>query len=444
MLIEFSVSNFRSVVERQTLSMVAGSSRSVRDKYSHETGISSIPRLLKSAAILGPNGAGKSTIVAAMYFMKEFVISSARNSQEGEKIGVEPFLFAKKTKDAPSEFEAIFIENGTRYQYGFSANRLVVLREWLYATPPGGRTHKWFERDYDEKAKRQIISVNQNLKGEKEVWKKSTRDNALFLSVAVQLKSESLIEPFNWFRKKLRVIKSSQRLTENYSATKCSGKEKGKILNFIRSVDINISAINITEKDISDMFAGLPSETRELLLKTVGEGMKDRKVPEVSFGHIAEGGDVVFLPLAEESDGTKVLFSLAGPWIDVLENGRVLVVDELHNSLHPLAFEMLLSLFQIPSWNKKHGQIIFTTHETHFLSRDSVHRDGIWFVKLDGLQGTKLTPLSDFNARSEEAFDRGYLGGRYGSIPKIAIPEPSPDIALENDANYTQNKTELQ
>ena len=140
MLIEFSLSNFRSVVGRQTLSMVAGSSRSVKGAFSHESGISSIPRLLKAAAILGPNGAGKSTLVSALAFVKDFVMSSARDSQEGEEIGVEPFLFLKKTKDAPSEFEVIFIENGTRYQYGFSANKTVVLKEWLYATPPKGRT----------------------------------------------------------------------------------------------------------------------------------------------------------------------------------------------------------------------------------------------------------------------------------------------------------------
>jgi AAA15 family ATPase/GTPase len=420
MLIEFSVSNFRSVVDRQTLSMVAGSSRSVRGTHSHETGNSAIPRLLKTAAILGPNGAGKSTIVTAMQFMRDFVINSARNSQEGEEISVEPFLFSNKGRTSPSEFQMIFLENGTRYQYGFAATKFIVVKEWLYATPPGGRTQKWFDRHYDEPTQKSIIKINQNIKGEKEVWKKSTRDNALFLSVAIQLNSPSLLEPFEWFTKKLGIIRSSQRLKDTYSARICQGNDKNSIISFMRAADINIADVRIEEKIFSEKFNKFSSEVQETL-KTFAESLKDHKIPEVYLGHLAEGGETVFLPLSEESDGTKVLFSLAGPWFDILQNGRVLVVDELHNSLHPLAFEMLVRIFQDVKQNKKFGQLIFTTHETHFLSQNVVHRDGVWMVKLEGLEGSKLTPLSDFKARGGEAFDRGYLGGRYGSIPNIAI-----------------------
>ncbi|WP_428395631.1 AAA family ATPase [Lichenicoccus sp.] len=400
--------------------MVAGSSKSVRGAHSHETGISAIPRLLKAAAILGPNGAGKSTLVSAMYFMRQFVVSSARDSQEGEEIGVEPFLFSQTTVDKPSTFEAIFIENGTRYQYGFSATKSLVVKEWLYATPAGKKSQKWFERDYDFKGKRHVISVSQSVKGEKEVWKKSTRDNALFLSVAVQLKAETFLEPFDWFRKRLRVVKSSQRLHEGYSAAKCAEDDKDKVLSFLQTVDVNISDIKVSEKDVGDMLTQLPLYIREPLIKGMSSTKRAGKTSQVYLGHTAEGGETVFLPLAEESDGTKVLFALSGPWLDVLANGRILVVDELHNSLHPLAFEFLITLFQDLKWNEKFAQIVFTTHETHFMSQDTIiHRDGIWLAKLDGFRGTKITPLSDFQARIGEAFDRGYLGGRYGSIPRI-------------------------
>ncbi len=429
MLIEFSVSNFRSVAELQTLSMVAGSSRSARGVHSHDTGIAAVPHLLKAAAILGPNGAGKSTLVNAMYFMRQFVVSSARDSQEGEEIGAEPFLFSNETRKKPSQFEAIFVENGTRYQYGFWVTKSVVVKEWLYATPPGRKSQKWFERGYDPKTKKQTITVGSSVKGEREVWKKSTRDNALFLSVAVQLKSEHFLEPFAWFRDRLRVVKSSQRLSESFSAEKSTSIEKKNILKFLHSVDVNISDIRVVEKDPEQAFSQLPLSIREPLLKSMSVGKRRGRIAEVHLGHKTESGEVVFLPLNEESDGTKVLFALSGPWLDVLENGRVLVVDELHNSLHPLAFEFLVAVFQDTKWSKKFGQMIFTTHETHFLSQDRIHRDGIWLVKLDGVRGTKLTPLSDFKARSGEAFDRGYLGGRYGSIPRIRI-NPAETLAV--------------
>jgi uncharacterized protein len=123
--------------------------------------------------------------------------------------------------------------------------------------------------------------------------------------------------------------------------------------------------------------------------------------------------------LTEESDGTRVFFSLAGPWLEVLEEGYTLVVDELHNSLHPLALKYLVSLFHDPEVNRNGAQIIFTSHETSVISKGFMHRDQIWLVEKDDSGASNLYPLSDFSIREVDAFQRAYLSGRFGALPRV-------------------------
>ena len=121
--------------------------------------------------------------------------------------------------------------------------------------------------------------------------------------------------------------------------------------------------------------------------------------------HQSDAGVSIPLDFEEESDGTKKIFSFAGPWMDSLSKGYVLVVDELHDSLHP---EMV------------NAQLIFTTHETSVLSQEVFRRDQIWFCEKDDNQATSIYPLTDFSPRkNRENIESGYLSGRYGALPFI-------------------------
>src|SRR5574341_1542105 len=149
MLIEFSVTNFRSLKDTQTLSLAASRYfREMEDQNCFETGIRGLPKLLRSAVIYGPNASGKSNLISSAAFMKYMVINSAGKIQEGEEFDIVPFLLDQTSKDKESEFEVIFIEEGIRYQYGFALNKRRVLREWLIAYPEG-RPQRWFDREYD-------------------------------------------------------------------------------------------------------------------------------------------------------------------------------------------------------------------------------------------------------------------------------------------------------
>lgn len=414
MLVEFSVANYLSFLERQTLSMVAGSGRDWRARHVFETGHRFVPRLLRSAAVYGPNAAGKSNLVLAMDFFQDFVINSAKQKQEGEEIPVAPFRLTKKSAREPSEFEAVFIEKGNQYQYGFAVDEKRVWHEWLFAVPSGGRKQRWFERSYNRNSSRYDWYINPSLKGFRKVWKESTRDNALFLSTAVQLKSEALKEPFEWFQLRLRVITSPERLLNSYSARQCHERKwKENILQFLKAADLGITNIVVREREPSadELPEFFPEEIRKKLLAS--------KILEVLMTHMDEDGDEVPFDLDDESDGTRVLFSLSGPWIDVLDNGLVLFVDELHNSLHPHVLRFLVGLVHDQDHNRRNAQLIFTGHDTSLMSGGVMGRDQFWLLEKDQKQATKLYPLSDFKPRKGEALEKGYLGGRYGALPKI-------------------------
>ena len=423
MLVSFSVENYRSFAEKQTLSLVSGTASKKNNNFSFSTQNALAPHLLRSACIFGANGAGKSSLIRAMDFFQEFVSTSAKDTQEGEKINVTSNSLCPKLKNKPSEFEIIFIYGEGLYQYGFSVDRERVWSEWLFARPSSenSRMRNLFQREYDSEKKQYLWDINSvHIKGSKQVWKDSTRSNALFLSQAVQLNSKDLKEPFDWIQKHLKVIESPDRLSSGFTANQCIEKGwKDRVLELLQSVDIKIKDIEIETKDIdaSDFPDDMPKALREALLEQM-KGRKGKAFKVVSL-HEDRSGNLIPLSFDEESDGTNVLFGMAGPWLDVLENGYTLVVDELHNSLHPHALRTLINLFHDPLINKNNAQLIFTSHETSVMTKNFMHQDQVWLAEKDETESSQLIPLSDFKVRDISNFQKAYLDGRYGGVPKL-------------------------
>ena len=417
MLIEFSVKNYRSFWEQQTLSMAAGPTKDLRESNTFSPSLQELPRLLRSAVVYGPNGGGKSNLVKALSFMQNLVLLSAKESQEGEHIALKPFLLHPEGPSRGSEFEIVFVEGGIRYQYGFAATRNQVTHEWLLAFP-GNRAQRWFERYYNPKKEKDEWYFGTKLTGQKKTWQRSTRSNALFLSTAVQLNSEQLKPVFNWFQR-LVVIGHGDLIERAFTIDRCENKEiRDEILHFLRSAGIEVDGIMIKEREFDKL--KIPSHMPDELQSFFQNKLKGRSFKEVLFKHqLSDSEDFALFPLAEESDGTQKLFAYAAPWMDVLQNGRVLVVDELDNSFHPHLVRYLLNLIHSSATNIANGQVIFSTHDTSILDTKVLRRDQIWFMEKDDIQSTQLYPLSDFHPRKNEALEKGYLQGRYGALPYI-------------------------
>jgi AAA15 family ATPase/GTPase len=133
------------------------------------------------------------------------------------------------------------------------------------------------------------------------------------------------------------------------------------------------------------------------------------------------GSDDAWLPLEEESRGTQRLFRIGIPILGAIRDGRVLVIDELEASLHPILAQQIVQQFNDPAVNTRNAQLIFTTHDTNLLGSlvggPALRRDQVWLTEKDAEGATVVYPLTDYQPREPENLERGYLQGRYGAIP---------------------------
>ncbi len=418
MLIEFSVTNFLSFRDRQTLSLVmAKGDELLPSNTFREDGLGKAS-LLRSAVIYGPNASGKSNFLLALQTMEDIVLESAAERQHGDDLPVVPFRLSQATRQKPSEFEVIFIADKVRYQYGFALTSDRILEEWLLAFPKG-RPQQWLGRTWNEADHRYDWQLGNSLTGEKQLWKKSTRANALFLSTAVQLNSEQLRPVYDWFKQTLRTA-NIVGWSPTYSASlyERNESERSHIMDFLRAADLGIHDIVVEKKKFDH--ADLPDDIPDSLKEEIANEMKGKQFLEVKIAHLDAEGGVENFDFKHESHGTQKIFALAGPWIDSLNNGYILVIDELHDCLHPHLLKFLVELFNNSNTNSKNAQLIFTTHETSILNQAVFRRDQIWFCEKGKDNASKIYPLTDFSPRKgRENLEQAYLSGRYGGLPYV-------------------------
>lgn len=412
MLVEFRVKNFRSLRDEQVLSLVASKDKTLQDTHTQATGISAVPTMLRSAVVYGANASGKSNLIKALQYMRGVVTESATAIQPGQTFGVQPFRLDADSVNQPSEFEVTFLLAGVRYQYGFAMTAQRIVGEHLLVYK-AFKPQRWFERHYDRETGKDVYDFGPGLKGPKNLWEGATRPNSLFLSMAVQLNSDTLRPVFDWFLNRLVIFNEQAQLSPQLSIQKLKEAEGRKeICSFLTSADISIADIDVETRKVPgqavhfDLVAG-KTEVR-------AEEMEEHRL---RFHHVTEQGKAVF-ELMDESNGTRNLLFLAGPVLDILDKGLTLVIDELDTSLHTLLVRELVGLFHRPDINTGGAQLIFTTHDTSLLDApDLLRRDQVWFVEKDRGQASALVGLSEFSPRKNEALERGYLLGRYGGVP---------------------------
>jgi AAA15 family ATPase/GTPase len=429
MLVEFSVENYRSIQEKQTLSMVAAEDETMLDSNTFPVPNNDDLRLVTSAAIYGPNASGKSNLLKAIQVLKNLVINSASRMQIGDKLPVEPFRLNSETAKKPSSFEVIFIHEKIRYEYGVSLNRERVFEEWLIAYPNEVQQN-WFSREYlpddpkFEPNEGYKWSFGKGLKGEKKRIQRFVRSNSLFISHAAQNNHPQLTEVFDFFEDEINMIPLTERplVTEYNSSIRICEKDNKfheQIVNLLIEADTGISNIRFERESIDDNIQLLVQD----FLKEF-EDIKDANTLEIDFMKVItihkmnDSNSEIELAIDDESAGTKRLFYIVGYLLWVLEYGKVLIIDEIDRSLHPVLSKALIKMFNNPEINKNNAQLIFTTHDTTLLDGEIFRPDQIWFTEKDNSM-TKLYSLFDFRPREHESLQKGYLLGRYGAIPFI-------------------------
>jgi len=429
MLIEFKVGNFLSFKKTVTLSMVA-MRRTDEDDQPNLFGYHDL-NILKSTAIYGANASGKSNFIKALRFYRNYIRNSSIGTQVDERIPIKRFVLSDDIADEPAFFEATFVHNSVKYRYGFEATENEIIGEWLFGAPKG-REAEFFVRN------RANIKIGDYFKQAKGL-DKVTRDNALFLSVAAQFNNEQAKNIFEWMNDFNVISGLDDHHYLPYTLERIEDKKnKNSILNLLKVADLSISDIRLDTQELSindleDDQIALINDRINLVKKKLTKKndsieldekiiQNELKTVHRKYNNEKSSGQYEF-SLSEESKGTQKLLALAGPIIDTLENGKVLVVDELEARLHPLLTKYIVSLFNSKKHNLNNAQLIFVTHDVNFLRNKTLRRDQVWFIEKNRYGASDLFSMIEYNVRKDANYYSDYLSGKYGAIPVIHTDE---------------------
>ncbi len=372
-------------------------------------------KLLKSAAIYGANASGKSNLASALHFMKWFMINSSKETQSTEKIGVEPFKLSTETEAKPSFFEIVFLMNSKRYRYGFEVTRDKVVSEWLFYVPKSRET-KLFERQQDN------ISISKTYKAAG--IQQKTRHNALFLSVSAQFNVQIAESILDWLTKTVNIVSGLEDRGYRGYTVSClmDNENKDEILQLLKKLDVGFGNVKVEESEVTidSLPHELPDDIKTFIMKNVKGKVTSVQTMHQKFDEKGNSVSTELFDLDEqEPEGTQKVFALAGPLVDTLKNGSVLVIDEFDARIHPLLSRAIVELFNSNETNSSNAQLIFMTHDTNLLSNKLFRRDQIWFTEKNRYGATDLYSLAEYKVRNDASFESDYIKGRYGAIPYI-------------------------
>jgi hypothetical protein len=421
MLRSFRVSNHKSIKEEQELLLIPAYDKT--------------RPALPVAAIFGANAAGKSNVLLALNWMRDAVTSSHFVWEPDAGVPRQPYLLDPAYRE-PSLFAVDLMIGDVRHTYGFVVDDERVREEWLY-TYPKNRKRVIFEREGEKIA---FGSTVAEANARAEVLADMTRPNALLVSVAARSKFRDAATVERWFKRSLVV---TGRRSELASATRLLRLTRDEpdlartVMSLLTAADVGVTGVQTVQEllsepeqqslaeienrlaQLADDLGGVSSQQLTELQVKAKELRSRMRRQRVTLLHGAAG---VPLPFADESAGTHVWIGLAIDAVKALDQGSLLMVDEIDASLHPWLTARLIGMFHDPEANPRGAQLVFTSHDATLLGtlggEDILRRDEVWFVeKTDG--ATHLFPLTDFHPRKEESTQRRYLGGSYGAVPGV-------------------------
>ena len=423
MIVNFSVQNFGSIKDKQTLSFEADKSTHLEDHFiiSAAGGL----RLLKLALIYGANASGKTTVLKAMEFLRDLVLEPAE--KKTDNLEFSPFLFDSKTPKQNSIISIDFIQNEVRYLYEVEFNKNAIVKEELNFFKNKANI---FKRTTDANKQFTEITFGGKIKKDK-TFEKTLESNTLWNNTVLGgfLKTngdiKELKETVDWFENYLRPLIYTKTQLEGFVTSKIDKGEVSKldVINILKKADFHISDIVIQKEEKE-----IPEELIDFLKRKLKDSPSDMKKLEekgkvtsvnTEFEHTVN--QITYsLPIEMESLGTRRFYGFSGLLSMLIKNSVAFPIDELEASLHPDLYIHFLLSFLI---NSKKSQIIATTHNREILSNKDIFRnDAIWFTDKSESSVTELYSLSDFDSsvvRDTSNIFNAYKTGKLGGAPNL-------------------------
>lgn len=438
MLIRFIVENFFSFGERKELSMIPN--KRLRTLQHHKY-IENDFEILKIASIYGANGSGKSNLIKSLDLFQKFV--TGKNSLHGIKEAI--YKFNEDLQNVSQLLAIDFIQDSVPFYFAIEIKGSRIAIEELYISGLGikedeliyerktnidNKTDIVFSKDFENDEKSQVfksVILEDFVKPGDPVLKLlSNRDNKFLQNAKLAYK---------WFDQTLQILKPHSKPSALAQKVDIDNEFKNYVKDLICSFNLGVSDLVSERKEIQDYFGednikdvsdimnelknnpermiGLRSNNRNEIILVNEDGKII--VKSLKIGHIGKNNKQVLFDLDEESDGTVRLLDFVPAFKSVISNKKVFVIDEIERSIHPLLIKELVQKFSLDEKTK--GQMIFTTHESNLLDQDFFRLDEIWFTEKNKDGSTDLYSLNDFKEHKTIDIKKGYLNGRYGSIP---------------------------
>lgn len=380
MVLEIRISNMFSFRDEVTLDLQAAKIQTKKARVL-EGNLFSVDgeQMLKSVALFGANASGKSNVIKAIRACVNMVRSS-HNYNVDTRFAISPFKF-EDYANKPSSFYIRFLLNGVEYEYSFSFMHDEIITETLYYYP-NGRKSLVFRRDESRGTeKKDIYEFKTVIKRPFDVAD-NTSKKTLYISRASQMDREIAQKIFLFF---CNDIVLDYQVANIDSLDNLFKERKEQMLEVLRTADSDIIDFKIQNNAITTFHRTNPS--------------------------------VAFDFETEESEGTKTLFRMMVRMIGIIHEGKMLLVDEIDNSLHTQLVEFVIGMFN----HSNHAQLIYTIHNTHLLNTDFQRRDQVYFVNKREDGSSDLYSLFDFkDFRDTLDMEKAYLQGRFDAIPTIS------------------------
>ena len=414
MIIEFSVKNYRSIRDLQTISFKATGLKSPAgsdidaDNIVKCNGVS----LLKTVGLYGANASGKSNMLMALSYFAHAVRTLATDSR-GVRPLYDPFLF--ETSNEGCFFQVVLLLNGKKYRYGFvvnksdnvpgknSSNDVKIESEWLYGNV-GKNMKRLFLRVGNE-VKENNLPTSEGMV----IPTKLPYPHTLFLVHAAAFDAKGIPEQIVSYLKR-RII-GNIVYKEMFRGVSINAiKESTPLfLSFLKLFNMKYDDIELIDDEIyaNINYLGFPLN-KVLLKRTTHDG--NNKPLYMNLEH-------------RESSGNKKIFDLAGVLFMAFyakNDPFLIVIDEIDSNFHPSLLIKLIEMFNDPKINKNNSQLLFTSHDTNLMSPSIMRRDQFYFAEKQEDESTRLYSLADLRGiRNDADFAKQYLAGYYGALPVL-------------------------
>lgn len=408
MLIDFAITNFRSIKLRQVFSLqsVARISEKPENTFTNQN-----YSLLRSAIIYGRNASGKSNLLHAMDCLSNLV-----NSENYPlDVAYNPFKIDTSGIHSPIAFEVNFFAKDTkRYNYHVAFDDKNIIEEALFHYPEGKKARLFTrEKEHITTEIGQLKDIVKNL-----------YPHHTILSRLNFHRIDELFHPFSYFKRHF--------VTKSFIGEDAYWEENPEVIIdkmfmpfhkdnlsvLLRAADTGIDSVEIkrTRKEDFHFPEGFDEKLKNQLIAK--NRLKVMLKHPVYHDNVRIGS--VDFDLEDVSAGTKKLLLFGSCMLDCLSDGDVMIVDELDKGLHPKLMQTIINIFNNPKTNPNNAQLIVTSHDASLLGANLFRRDQIWISEKD-LEGVSTYyTLADLKGvRYEAPFEKYFLKGVFGGHPVI-------------------------